>query len=486
MSDSNNITEFKDKLEKKQSELGRIQEKLQTVELEKVNFQKSFVYCREGLVDCHKTLVDCQEGFLNCEKNFAEFGAIYEKELEKTIGNIAESCRKDATTVMDLNEQLGKEFLELEDELRECQRPKLSLPASESEISYQGLFGKGLRQLFGWSVTFVLWPMALHNPDSDLWILLTEVSGMKIKKGPTGVIRGWTCEFLAVVLSMLWWLFLLAVGKKILWDSYEVKNENLNQKKSSKKITKWEKLKQKIGRLGKKLSKLAEMDEIEEENEKVPYGPRGGAVTPILEHNDFLLFVTIHTFKILNSDVIAPKNLDSKSFQLTKRESKLTLIWDKLITVLVPIVLVVALSSTQVPSTFQRFHHLETISQIQSSTNSSMSLEIYSDKFQKQGESGAMNFAKAELELESKIETQIEKPKTKTKLKTKFGRKKFKKKPKSNFSGKRLKRSKQVKKLSDLPSLDNLEKDDRNDRIEQQREPNSFLRPIPNKKIQND
>ena len=110
-----------------------------------------------------------------------------------------------------------------------------------------------------------------------------------------------------------------------------------------------------------------------------------------------------------------------------------------------------------------------------------MPLEIYSDKFQKQVESRAMNFAKAELESESKIETQIQKPKTKTKLKTKFGRKKFKKKPKSNFSGKRLKRSKQVKKLSDLPSLDNLTK---NDIIEQQSQPN--LRMIPNKKIQND
>lgn len=84
-----------------------------------------------------------------------------------------------------------------------------------------------------------------------------------------------------------------------------------------------------------------------------------------------------------------------------------------------------------------------------------MDLEIYSAKFQKQVESRAMNFAKAELESESKIETQIQKPKTKSK----FGRKRLTKKPKRNFSGKRLKRIKQVKKLSDLPPFENCQTD---------------------------
>ena len=79
----------------------------------------------------------------------------------------------------------------------------------------------------------------------------------------------------------------------------------------------------------------------------------------------------------------------------------------------------------------QSFHHFEIISQIQSSTNSSMALEIYSAKFQKQVESRAMNFAKAELESESKIETQIQKPKTKSK----FGRKRLKKNRKGTFLG---------------------------------------------------
>ena len=146
---------------------------------------------------------------------------------------------------MALNEQLGKECAEFQRELRECQMPKLLLSASEESeknVSYQELFGKGFTQLFAWSVTFVMWPMGLHNPDSELWLLLSETCGMKIKKGPTEVVRCWTCEFLAIVVSMLWWLFLLAIGKKFLWNSQEVNNKNLNQqegKKSSNISIRW-------------------------------------------------------------------------------------------------------------------------------------------------------------------------------------------------------------------------------------------------------
>lgn len=430
----------------------------------------------------------------NCHKNFLEFRNIYQEEMKRAISNVEESCREDASKLMDLNEQLGKEGAQFQQELITCQTKNApKLPESNTEplesVPDLGVFRDGLTQIFAWAVTFVIWPIALHNPDSELWYLLSEVSGIKIHKGPTGVVRRWTCEFLAVVLSILWWLLLISIGKKFLFnEKKELRNKNFNSqelKEVPRKITKWQKLKQKVRKFGKKLSQFLDLEEMDQEKSKVTYVARGGAVAPLLQYHDFLLFVTIHTVKISNYSVIETTSLDSKLLQLNKNQSRFNKIWDKLISVLGPIVLVLAMSSAQLPNNSQTFHNFRVTPQIEIVNNSTMSLEMYPDTFQNQVESRVMTFAKAELEAESNIETQIENPKIKPNSWRKKLKRFTKSKRKSHFAGRKFKRIKQVGRLSDLPSLENLENDDIiSTTKEQQAEPSSKI--SRNKKVTND
>lgn len=407
-----------------------------------------------------------------CQKKFLEFRETYQQELKQTIQNVTENCARDATNSFLVNEELAKEIKQCQQELIRCEiknAPKLPVSESESitNISNLSNFGQALTHIFAWAVTFLIWPISLHNPESELWKILGKIAGMEIKKGPTGIVRGWTCEFLAVFISILWWLFLMAVGRKVLWQNEQIKNKNIKNQEFqqfSHKITKWEKLKQKLGKGWKNISKLLDLvDNINEDEKtsKVIYVSRGGAVvTPILEYHDFLLFVTIHTLKIANYNVNQRTSLDFELLKLNKNQSKLKLICDKFINILGPIALVLAITTAQLPNNLNNLNNFKVTPEIEISNNSTMSLELYSNKFQKQVESNAMSFAKAELEVESKIETQIEKPKTKNKFWRKKLKQLAKKKTKSHFSGRNLKKIKQVKKLSDLPVLETFKNSD--------------------------
>lgn len=146
-----------------------------------------------------------------------KFEKLQEK-IKQEIENVAADCAKDATTLLNVNEELSKDLQEFTKKLYQCQRnsPKPRLPI---EISQLSRFQKRFNQIFGWSVSFLIWPLALHDPDSDLWKLLAETSGIQIRRDPTRIIRGWTCQVMAVGLTVLWWLFLLTLVKQFLWDN---------------------------------------------------------------------------------------------------------------------------------------------------------------------------------------------------------------------------------------------------------------------------
>jgi hypothetical protein len=127
--------------------------------------------------------------------------------MNQEIETVAASCRQDATTVLNANEKLSKHMQEYVKKLDECQgnSPKPKLARGISELTR---FQKGFHQIFGWSVSFLIWPLALHDPESHLGQILSQTSGIQIKRGLTGILRGWTCEVLAAGLTVLWWLFL--------------------------------------------------------------------------------------------------------------------------------------------------------------------------------------------------------------------------------------------------------------------------------------
>ena len=398
---------------------------------------------------------------LNHQQNVMEFHQEYVKlraELSQEIENLADQCRQDVNIVLDANQQLSTDLQELVAKYYECQRNRPT-PRLASGISQLTRFQEGLNQIFGWSVSFIIWPLALHDPDSDLWKLLAQTSGVKLRRSPTGIIRGSTCQLMAVGLTVLWWLFLLTLGKKLLWDNRKEKNLNASEmvEDSDKitnldKITKWKKLKQIIGR---KVSQfLSVSDDLQILDSRVPSVPRGGSQpTQILEYPDFLLFVTIHACKTCNLNVVAP----AKSFQVNR--SSLQSIGDRLSRSLGIIAFVFLISSSQL-STIDQHRFLEGRPEIRISNNLTRSLEIYSNQSENQAESRTMRLAQAELEAESRMETQIENPKKNVRRKKFKNRKKMVKgKMKTNFSDRRFKKQKQVKKLSDLPTFETCQND---------------------------
>jgi hypothetical protein len=394
-----------------------------------------------------------------CCQNLLEFNQTYQQKVKETVDQVAMECRKDATTVMNLNKQVGIERDVCREELATYKRARISSGATPS---YLMTFREGLNQIFAWWVTFLIWPMALHDPDSELCQLLAKNCGMQIKQGPTGIVRGWTCQFLAVVISILWWLFLAALGKQFLWDRNSSKNFNDREvTESPPKITKWKKLKQKVAML---LSRLTNVAETSQTASKVRYVRRGGAITPILEYPDFLLFATIHACKIcIGSPPVKSIQLNQvkSRLKLNKVKSRLKLIEDKLIPALGSIALVLVLSFAHLPPDGQRFNNFQVTPQIIILNNTRKSLEIDStNQFRNQVESDAITFAEAKLH---QIETQMQAPKPKNKL----WRKRFQRlkrgtngKPKSNFCGRTFKQRKQVKKLSDLPPFETTETDE--------------------------
>lgn len=393
----------------------------------------------------------------NHQQNIVKFYQEYEKIQEKInqeIENVAAECRQDATTLLNANQKLSKHLQEFTKKLYECERnsPK---PRLASEISQLTRFQKGFNQIFGWSVSFLIWPLALHDPDSDLWKLLAETSGVQLRRGPTGIIRGWTCQLMAVGLTVLWWLFLLTLVKQFLWDNRNEKNLKASEMvEDSGKITKWKKLKQIIGR---KVSQfLSVSDDGEIVDLTVPSGLRGGSeTTQILEYPDFLLFVTIHACKTCNLNGVAP----GKSLQVNKYRSSLQSISDRLSRPLGIIAFVFLISSSQL-SNLDQHRLLEVTPQIRISNNLTRSFEIYSNQSENQAESRTMRLAQAELEGESIMETQMENPKKNVRRK-KFKKRKrmVKEKMKIKFSDRRFKKQKQVKKLSDLPPFENYQTD---------------------------
>lgn len=389
----------------------------------------------------------------NHQQNLVKFEQLQQK-IKQEILNVEAECRQDATTLLNANQKLSKHLQEFTKKLYECERnsPK---PRLASEISQLTRFQKGFNQIFGWSVSFLIWPLALHDPDSDLWKLLAETSGVQLRRGPTGIIRGWTCQLMAVGLTVLWWLFLLTLVKQFLWDNRNEKNLKASEMvEDSGKITKWKKLKQIIGR---KVSQfLSVSDDGEIVDLTVPSGLRGGSeTTQILEYPDFLLFVTIHACKTCNLNGVAP----AKSLQVNKYRSSLQSISGTLSRPLGIIAFVFLISSSQL-SNLDQHRFLEVTPQIRISNNLTRSLEIYSNQSENQAESRTMRLAQAELEGESRMETQIENPKKNVRRK-KFKKRKrmVKEKMKMNFSDRRFKKQKQVKKLSDLPPFENCQTD---------------------------
>lgn len=381
----------------------------------------------------------------NHQQHLLKFQQEYEKiqqGMNQEIETVAASCRQDATTVLNENQKLSKHLQECANKLDECQRncPKPKLAGGISELTR---FQKGFHQIFGWSVSFLIWPLALHDPDSPLWLILGQTSGIQIKRGFTGILRGWTCEILAAGLTVLWWLFLWTLINQLVWENRNEKTIKASKMvKNSGKITKWEKLKERVG---------GKVSRFFSEDPKLPDSIvssrlRGGSSERRhrLEYSDFLLFVTIHAYKTCNFHVVAP----TKSFQVKKDRSRWQSMSDTLSRPLGIIAFVFLISSSQLPNLPQQ-GFLEVTSPIR-----------ISNQFENQAESRVMRLAQAELEGESRMETQIENPKMKV------GRKKFQKrkrmvkeKMKLHFSDRILKKQKQVKKLSDLPPLKNCETD---------------------------
>ena len=104
--------------------------------------------------------------------------------MNQEIETVAASCRQDATTVLNANEKLSKHMQEYVKKLDECQgnSPKPKLARGISELTR---FQKGFHQIFGWSVSFLIWPLALHDPESHLGQILSQTSGIQIKRGLT-------------------------------------------------------------------------------------------------------------------------------------------------------------------------------------------------------------------------------------------------------------------------------------------------------------
>jgi hypothetical protein len=122
----------------------------------------------------------------NHRQNVMEFHQEYVKfraEWSQEIENLADQCRQDVTTVLDANQELSTDLQELTAKYYECQRNRPT-PRLASGISQLTRFQEGLNQIFGWSVSFIIWPLALHDPDSDLWKLLAQTSGVKLRRSP--------------------------------------------------------------------------------------------------------------------------------------------------------------------------------------------------------------------------------------------------------------------------------------------------------------